>query len=139
MKVRTHRHKIKFPIFGYEIRVSFVSSLKDEAVRMNADAPGDDTAKAWTVLNSEHPYAHIVLQHDASAEIIAHESFHAIWALMTWAGAALEDEVVAYHLGHVVGRITKWGNRSAIETADVKRTRACVIETGSNGEQESGK
>lgn len=138
MKIRTHRHKIKFPIFGYEIRVSFVNCLKDEAVRLNADAPGDGDAKALTILNSENPYVHIILQHGAGPGVIAHESFHAIFALMSWAGAVLEDEVVAYHLGHVVELITKWGKRGT-EKTNTERDRAGSVAGTISGEQASGK
>lgn len=110
MKMRTHRHKIQFPIFGeFHIRVSFVADVVAESKKLSAEV--SPLSIAYTVL--ETGKAHIVLAHHADAETIAHEAFHAVWALMKYVGAELEDEVVAYHLGHVVGLITKWGKRNA--------------------------
>lgn len=40
-----------------------------------------------------------------SAGIVAHESWHAIYLMLTDAGAALDNEIVAYHLGHLVDKI----------------------------------
>lgn len=109
MKRRMHRHSIKFPAFGgYVIRVVFTDNAAAEFVRLKEPKPGD--AEAWTITDPEG-YAHILLKHDVDAETIAHESFHAVFSLMRFAGAAMEEEVVAYHLGHVVGLITKWAKR----------------------------
>jgi len=108
--VRTHRHIIQFPIFsGYKIHVVFTSDIAAAVKRVTkAEAPPD--CAAWTVQDSEG-FSTIILSHHPNAEVVAHESFHAIYALMKWAGAALEEEVVAYHLGHVVGLITKWSRK----------------------------
>jgi hypothetical protein len=112
MRHRTHRHVIKFPIFrGYEVRVSFASDLKAEAARLNTDEMV--AAETAFTLFDASGFCHIVLPHNPDSETIAHECFHAVWALMTWAGATLEDEVVAYHLGHIVGLVTKWSRRNA--------------------------
>lgn len=111
MKLRTHRHKIHFPIFSkFVIHVIFTSDPKTEGVRLNCDLQEDSIA--WTI-SGEESAVHIVLPHSPDPETIAHESFHAIWSLMKFAGAQLEEEVVAYHLGHVVGCITKWSKRNA--------------------------
>jgi hypothetical protein len=109
--MRQHSHKIQFPIFsGYQIRVTFTSDIEAAVTKeMGGDWPSDSAA--YTV---QGPHgSHIILSHTATAEDIAHEAFHAIWALMKWTGAELEEEVVAYHLGHVVGRIVKWSKRHA--------------------------
>jgi hypothetical protein len=109
MTPRTHRHTIHFPIFGYKIIVVFTADLRRECKRLSREDP-DPEAVALTVMNSDG-FSHILLPHNTGAESIAHEAFHAVYHLMTRAGAELEDEVIAYHLGHVVGLIHKWRNK----------------------------
>lgn len=107
---RTHRHKVKFPIFqNFTIHVVFTDDWRAEAVKLNADLTDDSIA--WTV--SEGKAAHIIFPHHPDPDVVAHETFHAIWALMKFAGAEMEEEVVAYHLGHVVELITKWSKTNA--------------------------
>lgn len=123
MKIRTHRHTIKFPIFSdYCIFVVFTDSIKN-ACKHITDVECREDSAAVTVINSDG-YSTIVLPHSATAEMVAHESSHAVWALMSHVGADLEDEVVAYHIGHVVGLITNWSKRSVVR-ASVKRYEGC--------------
>jgi hypothetical protein len=119
MKTRTHRHTINFPIFSYRITVVFTADIPRECKRLTSEDPTPGTI-ALTVLNGDG-FSHILLPHDACAESIAHESFHAIYHLMTRAGAQLEDEVIAYHLGHVVGLIHRWGKLDAKKDAETDR------------------
>ena len=38
-------------------------------------------------------------------DTVAHECLHAVWAMVKWTGARLDEEIVAYHLGFLVGRV----------------------------------
>lgn len=112
---RTHRHKITFPVFNYKAYVIFTNNILRECMRLTKGEPEEDT-KALTVINTQG-FCHILLPHDVSAENIAHEACHVVNHIMVWTGAAIEDEVFAYHVGHIVGRITKWRNRHAAKDA----------------------
>jgi hypothetical protein len=59
-----------------------------------------DKCEAFTVSNLS--YAIIYFKPDAPAGTIAHESYHAVCALLKSIGAAEEHEIVAYLLGDFV-------------------------------------
>src|SRR5205823_3164674 len=50
--------------------------------------------------------SYIVLDNKVGAGQIAHEAWHCVHALLKWVGAQKEDEVVAYHLGYIVDKVT---------------------------------
>jgi hypothetical protein len=64
------------------------------------DPNSGDGCEAFTVSNLS--YAIIYLKPDAPAGTIAHESYHAVCALLKSIGATEEHEIVAYLLGDFV-------------------------------------
>ena len=108
--MRTHRHKLQFKVFSdYQVVVIFTDNIGKELAKLT-DQPPTEGAQALTVINTGGN-AHVFFPHNPDAETIAHEAVHVIHALMKWAGAEPEDEVIAYHLGYLVRHITKWAKR----------------------------
>ncbi len=57
-------------------------------------------------------HSHIFMKEDASAEIIAHESFHIIYRMFEYIGAdKMDNEIWAYHLGWLVGKVSEFQAR----------------------------
>lgn len=59
---------------------------------------------------------------DAGSGTIAHECWHVVRRMFEWAGAELENEMVAYHLGHLVGEVTRiFGENGVNDMVQVKK------------------
>jgi len=50
----------------------------------------------------------LFFKRDNSDGIIAHEAWHAVFSMFEWAGAELDNEMVAYHLSYLVDRIASF-------------------------------
>ena len=103
------RHKLRFPVFGnYPVKIVFCADIFKEGKRLGASFPSGDEKdeEAFTAVNPAG--CTCVFGYKPDAETIAHEAYHAIVALLKFSGASAEEELVAYHLGYLVGRITKW-------------------------------
>jgi len=105
---------LPFPVFsGYKITVVIAHDIKSAAYYI-ADRdylkdpnPGEG-CEAFTISQPMGGYSIIYLKPDAGMGTIAHESYHAVCAMMKMIGAAEEHEIVAYHLGFLVDAITSF-------------------------------
>lgn len=102
------RRTLVFPAFSrYKLHIVFT----DDIGRSKKHRYGNDNhcegAEAIHIPN-EGGSSHIIFRYTAGARIIAHESWHAVRSLLLWAGADLDNEVVAYHLGYVVEEVHKF-------------------------------
>jgi hypothetical protein len=110
---------IPFPVFShYKVTVVIAEDLKSAAYYI-ADRdylkdpnPGDG-CEAFTISQPMGGYSIIYLKPNPSMGTIAHESYHAVCAMMKMIGAAEEHEVVAYHLGFLVDAITAFNLKIA--------------------------
>lgn len=107
---------IKLNAFPYDVMVSFGNTPEEiEAELKKYDIKLDEEHKGWI---RKTPLAHTirlpnnaVLMHflkEPTQGIIAHESFHAVWAIMDTMGAAPSDdseEVYAYLIEYIVDQI----------------------------------
>jgi hypothetical protein len=101
------RTDVRFPVFGYTVRVIVARSIQRSGAKLGADLsgalagfiyPGEDNPKrSW-----------IVLPLDADEATVAHEASHAVRAMLNFAGARTDNETFAYHLDFLVGRIHKF-------------------------------
>jgi hypothetical protein len=106
--MKTFRHKLRFPVFGdYPVQIVFCDNIHKEAKRAKHVLPSDDgSEEAYTAVTTSGCIC--VFNRTPDAETVAHEAYHAIVALLKFSGANTEEELVAYHLGYLVGHITKW-------------------------------
>lgn len=102
------RTSIVFPVFSrYEVRVIFARDIAATARRLNVDGSG-----ARGICLSEPGLSRIIFETKPDEATVAHESSHAIRAMLEHAGAALDDEVFAYHLDFLVGKIHQYLKRA---------------------------
>jgi len=112
MKKRTHRHKLQFEAFnGYAVVVMFVDDVAAELVKLCPEEKREDNSETGAVTISSGALSVVIFPHKPAPGVIAHESYHVIAALLRWAGAQPEEEVIAYHLQYLVQNFTKWGAR----------------------------
>ena len=104
--MRTRVHRYKFATYNYRVVVIFTKDVQKECAKRFPEYEPGEPCKAFTLAREKE--CSMVLPWTANADDIAHECFHVIWAMMKHIGAKLEEEVVAYHIGHLVGMVTNW-------------------------------
>lgn len=104
--MRTNRNKrttIKFPVFNdYEVRVIITNDIIATGRRLRVDL---SQAEAAYVNPKGQHHGWLILKPGAHESLVAHESAHAVRALLERVGATLDDEVFAYHIGYLAGQI----------------------------------
>lgn len=103
------RATITFAVFGYEVRVILAHSIKATGRRLREDL--SNAAGAFITRDDEPLVGWLVLEHNPDEGVIAHESAHAVRAMLTATGASLDDETFAYHLQYLVERIHRFVKR----------------------------
>lgn len=102
---------LRFAAFSdYDVTIIFTSDIKAVAKSHKARA-SKNTAACFITKRVAPLSGWLVFNRNPSANEIAHEAWHCIFHLMSAVGAKLEDEVVAYHLGYLVGEIHKFKER----------------------------
>lgn len=116
-------HTISFPVWAdYKVHVIFTGDIvKSRMGRYGAVGKAEAAGALHSCTDDGH--SHLFYKVTASAEIITHEAFHAIWAMFDWAGVEdWDNETVAYHLGWLVGHITLFQARVlAVKSSTKKR------------------
>lgn len=111
---------VRFPVFGYDVRVEFTSDLKKSVSRhedtkaVDLSGPEDKHTDALAIHVAGEGKSFVFLLHHVSLGTIAHESWQVVRHMFDSCGAALENESVAYHLGYLVNQIV---NRRKTGTA----------------------
>lgn len=116
-KLPEFREKIvTFPIFSNYTMVIVVTEEKSLMPTVsyisdrdfNREPDLSPTCDACT-MRARHGHTYIMFTKDATLGTIAHEAWHAIYHMLKdFAGAELEDETVAYHLGYLVDQISQF-------------------------------
>ena len=118
MKLKKTRHgdyekKVTFPVYSeYAVRIVFTDDLPKSRIGRygNAGAAGEGDTNAMVSTNSEG--CHIFFKPMARTGVIAHEAYHAVRRMLDWIGAnECDEEVVAYHLTHLVDIIAVFQQR----------------------------
>lgn len=114
---RIKRAILDFDVYGYRVTFVFTNDLQrarneyDAVIGKHVEHVGAGafhSAVDWD--NDSQSY--LFFKENADAEQIAHEAYHVIARMFRWAGIieSIETtcgEVFAYHLGHLVGNITR--------------------------------
>jgi hypothetical protein len=114
MKFKERVTVFTFPVFrGYTVNIIFTNDVTAARAKRNDCLGISDFGYDVEAMHGTDGQGTSILffQEAASAETIAHESWHAVHALMRWVGASLEDEIVAYHLSYIVDQVVKFQNR----------------------------
>lgn len=109
--MKERKTKIVFPVFGdYTIHVV----VSDDVCESRKKRDGyfgesfEGTARALHSYSLTRPAESWLFLHGlAKPGSIAHESWHAVYRMMDWAGARIENEIVAYHLDYLVDKVWK--------------------------------
>lgn len=102
---------VSFPVFhGYEVRVILAKDVAATGRRLRNDL---SNACGGLVTKDEHPMrCWLVLETKAEPSTVAHEAYHAVKEMFRAMGTGDDEEMFAYHLGHLVGRIHKFMKRN---------------------------
>jgi hypothetical protein len=119
---------VKFPAWNYDIHVTLTSDVDLSTTRRQRYIDGCELMYSYA-----HGGCHIghkgaleswvILPMDAPCSSVAHEAWHAIRHMMVSAGADLDSETVAYHLGYLVGQIIRFLIKNQKKQNDLRKKR----------------
>lgn len=101
-----HEYSVEVNNFGYSIHFVFTDSPQRSWLkRFNTDESGmamlKDAAGTHTIQAGGHSF--IILPWDCGVKDMVHECWHAVYALLKWAGIPLDNnELIAYTLGFII-------------------------------------
>lgn len=102
--------KIEFTIFDYNISIvvtdDIVKSRNNRSHLLGSLYHDHGGTKGLHSCNEDISGAYLFFNRDTTHEIIAHESFHAVYRMFKWIGAEIEEELMAYYLGYTVQQVT---------------------------------
>ena len=114
----------------YTIRLIFTEDLMKSAEGRLGQTP-DRTADAFCFHVSNKGMSYIFLPMDAGEGTVAHEAWHIVHKVMEYVGVKdLDNEVVAYYLGHLVEKIYEFKNKITEKKHD-KGTRGASVKAAS--------
>ena len=121
-----HESSVKINNLGYTVHFVFTNNIQKAWLsRFNTDATGigmlHEAAGIHSVSTGGHSY--IILPWDVGVQHMVHECWHAVYAMLQWAGIPLDNnELVAYTLGFIISE----GQTAQIRN-DIKlgRTKKC--------------
>jgi hypothetical protein len=94
---------------SYQVRLVLTNDLgKSAEARLSTKPEVHGDGFVFNVKGAGRSY--LFLQHDAPESTVAHECWHIVHRIMDWCGAELDNEVVAYHLDHMVEKVYEFKN-----------------------------
>jgi hypothetical protein len=119
---------ITFEVMGnFQIRLILTNDFDKSAIaRLGYTIREGKDAFCYHIKGEGRSYIFLDLNSDEAT--VAHECWHIIHRIMTWCGVAdMDDEVIAYHLDHLVGKVHEFKNAikssTEKEASDGKRKR----------------
>lgn len=93
---------------NFQVRLIFTDDLMRSAQeRIGSTPDGEADAFCYHVKDAGRSY--IFLPLDAPESTVAHEAWHIVYRIMNYIGVKdLDDEIVAYHLDHLIEQIYKF-------------------------------
>ena len=112
-KLGDYERKVTFAVWCYyDVHVVFTDSIPlSRKARYGTAGLSDGAGALHTYAQGGH--AHLFFKiGDCPTGVVAHECWHAIYALMNdWAGVKeMDNEAVAYHLGYLVQQVVNFRN-----------------------------
>lgn len=96
---------------NYSVRLVFTDDLlKSAKARIGSTPDRDADAFCYHVKGVGQSY--MFLKFDSSESTVAHECWHIIHQVLTYCGVVdMDDEIVAYHLDHMVEKVYEFKNK----------------------------
>lgn len=104
---------IEFPVFcNYLVHVEVAKDLFKAMQQYPAtrNVPLEDT-QAITVHKDDDSHSFIFFRPNVDAGTIAHECYHVARRILKYMGCEVDNEAVAYHLGYLVNKVTRFVRR----------------------------
>ncbi len=104
--------EIRFHAFDYNVRVIFSTDVVRSRIARDKILGKYDGVRcsAMHCWNPSQAISYLFLPHKVPPATVAHEAWHAVRRMLRFCGAELDNEVVAYHLGYLVGEIHRKRN-----------------------------
>lgn len=101
---------ISFPVMAnYQVRLILTNDLQKSANSRLSQPPQNADAFCYHVKDEGRSY--IFLGLDAEESTVAHECWHIVHRVLTYCGVQdMDDEIVAYHLDHIVEQVYRFKN-----------------------------
>ena len=131
-KFGDYERVVKFPVIvNYFVHVVFTDNIaRSRKGRYGTEGAAEGAAALSSVAANGH--GHLFFKPGNSEGIIAHEAWHAVYRMFEFAGAELDNEMVAYHLSYLVDRIATF--RQQIEFTESNQSNT---EEASHGSEDS--
>lgn len=118
-KLQEHRTRVPIPTFGYRFEVVITNDIM-QSIQKRFPSYNDPDSDAVHYKVRGKSISWLFYKNDISAGTIVHEAWHGVHAMLSYVGAGLDDEVVAYHLGYLVDFIVrdynKWKEKCSNES-----------------------
>lgn len=109
-KAKQQERECKYTIepFGHRLKVILSDDVHASYVGLGLGGadPHTDMNACIVFTTEDDGLTYMLLNFTASPGTVAHESWHVVYRMLKGLGAKLENEVVAYHLGDLVRKIT---------------------------------
>lgn len=107
MVVTYRKGRVEIPTFHWSIDIVVTREVVEYAKHRGWRSNGkESTTSGMNLFFDEDLLSVIIIQPDANAGTVAHEAWHCVRRMLLHMGADLDNEVVAYHLGYLVNKIT---------------------------------
>ena len=105
--------KLKFEVFdNFTIQVVYTTDIVNTVERIsNSYGLNESVGPSCCGCHISIPtrnFSFIIVPYKGDVNSIVHESYHAVCNLFKYVGAKHEEELFAYHLDYIVGRILKY-------------------------------
>jgi len=115
----------------YQVRLIISKDLNKSAKARLGTRPSETNGGGFVFNVNGEGRSYLFLEHNAPESTVAHECWHIVHRIMDWCGAELDNEVVAYHLDHMVEKVYEFKkaikSRTRKEASDGKRKRRTVV------------
>lgn len=102
---------VKMQPFPFRVQVIVTSDVNQSIIKrerlVGKHEPNDSIYALQCESARGDGISYIFLPFDADPGTVAHESYHAIRTMLRFVGSECEEELLAYHLGHLVRAIHK--------------------------------
>lgn len=99
---------VDFPAWNYTVHIVVTRDIDAAASKLKLkpenSLPDDyKTSGGVTFHETNNGQSFLFVRPNADVEVAAHESWHCVRRMLEYAGASLDSETVAYHLGYLAG------------------------------------
>ena len=96
----------------YQVRIIFSNDVRKSAIKRIGHDPIDKDADAFVYHLRDTGMSYIFLPLDTTEHMVAHEAWHIVFRMFHYVHVQdMDDEMVAYHLGHLVEKIYEFKNK----------------------------